>query len=170
MILCGDVVPTCDLGPRSLSAGVPQRSGDHYELLGVSAAATLEELRAAWRTLVRANHPDRVPAGEDRVTAADRTARINEAYRVLADPARRAAYDRSCLSPVTLYTPPPYVGSVHLGLAGMGRLAVGVGAALALILVGAVVGVSLLVGVGALMLPACGVWFLVDELDRTADA
>jgi hypothetical protein len=59
----------------------------HYDVLGVSRRASAEEVRAAYRAKARDHHPD---AGGD--PAAMR--RLNAAWRVLGDPARRAAYDR----------------------------------------------------------------------------
>ncbi|MEO6126280.1 MAG: J domain-containing protein [Ilumatobacteraceae bacterium] len=61
---------------------------DHYERLGVSFGATREEIRVAYRRLARQHHPDR--NGD---ASAVRMAQINEAWRVLSDPARRAVYD-----------------------------------------------------------------------------
>ena len=61
---------------------------NHYERLGVSRAATPDELRAAYRRAARDAHPDR---NGDR--SADDMAQVNEAWRVLGDPARRRAYD-----------------------------------------------------------------------------
>jgi DnaJ domain len=59
----------------------------HYEVLGVPSGASPEAIREAYRRLAREHHPDRAVAGDDRMSA------INEAYRVLNDPARRAVYD-----------------------------------------------------------------------------
>jgi hypothetical protein len=64
-------------------------AGTLYEVLGVAASASAEALRAAHRERVRRLHPD-VASGD---AAAMRT--INEAWAVLSDPQRRAAYDRS---------------------------------------------------------------------------
>ncbi|HRE03681.1 MAG TPA: J domain-containing protein [Ilumatobacteraceae bacterium] len=61
---------------------------DHYAVLGVAATASRDEIRDAYRRLARQHHPD--TGGEH---AATRMAEINEAYRVLHDPARRALYD-----------------------------------------------------------------------------
>ena len=61
-----------------------------YEVLGVPPSATAEEIRAAYRRLTLAYHPDRNPAPQ----ASDWMAQINRAYAVLSDPAQRAAYDR----------------------------------------------------------------------------
>lgn len=76
--------------------GAPPAS--HYDVLGVSRGANAAEIRAAYRELARRLHPDRVAAGSaDAAPAAgDRSmSAVNEAYRVLSDPARRVVYDRS---------------------------------------------------------------------------
>jgi curved DNA-binding protein CbpA len=67
---------------------------DHYQLLGVAPGASREEIAQAWRRRARAEHPDRQPS-ETGDEAAGRFRILAEAYRVLSDPARRAAYDRS---------------------------------------------------------------------------
>ena len=65
---------------------------DLYELLGVPRRASREEIAQAWRRRARAEHPDSRP----RDTAAPGRFRVlAEAYQVLSDPARRAAYDRA---------------------------------------------------------------------------
>src|SRR5437762_13280465 len=53
-----------------------------------------EELDAAYRSLQRVVHPDRYAAAGDaeRRVALESSARVNEAYRVLKDPVRRAPY------------------------------------------------------------------------------
>ena len=65
---------------------------DLYALLGVSRGATTAELRRAYRRLALAHHPDRAGAA-----SAPLFARIAEAYRMLADPTARAAYDAHLL-------------------------------------------------------------------------
>ena len=65
----------------------------HYEVLGISRDASAAQVREAYRRLARVHHPDRVQAGSA-ASAASMPA-INEAYRVLNDPARRAVYDAS---------------------------------------------------------------------------
>jgi hypothetical protein len=67
----------------------------HYEELGVPPTATPAEIRAAYVALAREHHPDRL-GGRAEVVRADsaaRMARVNAAWTVLSDPARRAAYD-----------------------------------------------------------------------------
>ncbi|WP_322818127.1 pentapeptide repeat-containing protein [Tepidiforma sp.] len=64
---------------------------DYYAELEVSASASFEEVRAAYRRLAREHHPDVNSSAE----AAVRMRRINEAWEVLRDPVRRAEYDRS---------------------------------------------------------------------------
>lgn len=69
--------------------------GHYYGVLGLDRTATDEQVRAAYRDLAKAFHPDRFASAPDAVrTHANRTmAEINEAYRTLGDPRRRAAYD-----------------------------------------------------------------------------
>lgn len=62
---------------------------DYYRILGVSSDAEGEVISAAYRALMKKYHPDK--NGSD---AGDTRARqINEAYSILSDPAKRAAYD-----------------------------------------------------------------------------
>jgi molecular chaperone DnaJ len=65
----------------------------HYERLGVKPSASVEEIRRAYRNLARVHHPD--TAGS--ISGVDMAA-VNEAWRVLSDPARRAVYDASLRS------------------------------------------------------------------------
>ena len=64
---------------------------DYYAILQVHTGATKEVIDAAYRKLATKYHPD-VNTSLD---AASRMKQLNEAYEVLSDPARRAAYDRS---------------------------------------------------------------------------
>jgi len=66
----------------------------HYDVLGVAPTARVDEIREAYRRLAREHHPDRTAASGSAVGAVSMSA-INEAYRVLNDPARRAVYDAS---------------------------------------------------------------------------
>lgn len=67
---------------------MPRR--DHYAVLGVAASATHAQIRAAFRRLARAHHPD-ANAG---VTDDQRSFKsVARAWEVLGDPARRRAYD-----------------------------------------------------------------------------
>ncbi len=68
---------------------------DHYLTLGVSDDATAGDLRAAYRALAQRLHPDRVADPSKRAEAAARMAAVNEAWHVLGDIDRRAAYDLS---------------------------------------------------------------------------
>src|SRR5664280_1509992 len=61
---------------------------DPYEVLQVQPSAEAEVVRAAYRVLARKYHPD---LGGD----ATRMVALNDAWDVLGDPARRAAYDAS---------------------------------------------------------------------------
>jgi molecular chaperone DnaJ len=65
---------------------------DYYEILGVDRNATEQELKSAYRRLAMQHHPDRNPDRKDEAT--EKFKEITEAYSVLADPQKRAAYDR----------------------------------------------------------------------------
>jgi hypothetical protein len=67
---------------------------DYYAILGLPPAANQAEIRAAYRKLALAHHPDVSSGGRERDTANDTMSQINEAYEALSDPKRRAAYDR----------------------------------------------------------------------------
>lgn len=63
----------------------------YYETLGVSRAASDGELKSAFRKLAMQWHPDRNPGDKD---CESKFKEINEAYDVLKDSEKRAAYDR----------------------------------------------------------------------------
>lgn len=64
---------------------------DYYETLGVQRNATEQDLKSAFRRLAKEHHPDRNPGD----TAAEQKFKeLNEAYEVLKDPQKRAAYDQ----------------------------------------------------------------------------
>jgi len=63
---------------------------DPYEALGLTKAATADEIKKAHRKLVRSSHPDLHP---DDPGAEDRFKAISAAYEVLKDPETRARYD-----------------------------------------------------------------------------
>ena len=63
---------------------------DYYQVLGVERQAEAAEIKKAYRRLVRKHHPDVSKAADAQV----RMQEINEAWEVLQDPEKRAAYDR----------------------------------------------------------------------------
>jgi len=63
---------------------------DYYEILGVSRDASSEDVKSAFRNLARKWHPDVNKAPE----AEEKFKEINEAYAILSDAEKRAAYDR----------------------------------------------------------------------------
>lgn len=118
---------------------------NHYDTLGVQPDAPAVEIREAYRRLARRHHPDR---GDQDAAA---MATINEAYRVLGDPGRRAVYDagrRGSAAPMSAgvrTTSPPPAATVHLraGTTGPARypwkLVIGMAAVgVAIVLTGAI--------------------------------
>src|SRR5579871_2348375 len=64
---------------------------DYYEVLGLSKGASAEDLKKAYRKMAMQYHPDRNPGDS---TADEKFREVNEAYDVLKDEQKRAAYDR----------------------------------------------------------------------------
>jgi len=64
---------------------------DYYEVLGVSREADEKELKSAYRKLAKQYHPDANPGDQ---TAEAKFKEISEAYDVLKDPQKRAAYNQ----------------------------------------------------------------------------
>ena len=64
---------------------------DFYEILGVQRTVTEVELKSAFRKAAMQCHPDRNPGDK---AAEARFKEVNEAYQILSDGQKRAAYDR----------------------------------------------------------------------------
>jgi molecular chaperone DnaJ len=64
---------------------------DYYEVLGVSRQASDEDIKKAYRKLAMQHHPDRNP---DNAKAEEKFKEAKEAYEVLCDSDKRAAYER----------------------------------------------------------------------------
>lgn len=64
---------------------------DYYEVLGVARTASEQEIKSSYRKLALQYHPDRNPNNPD---AEEKFKECSEAYAVLADADKRAAYDR----------------------------------------------------------------------------
>ena len=63
---------------------------DYYEVLGVEKGADDATIKRAFKKLAIKYHPDRNKAAD----AGEKFREINEAYQVLSDPQKRAAYDQ----------------------------------------------------------------------------
>lgn len=64
---------------------------DYYNLLGVEKTASAEDIKKAYRKMAMQYHPDKNPGNKE---AEAKFKEINEAYEVLKDEQKRAAYDR----------------------------------------------------------------------------
>jgi len=69
----------------------PVSKRDYYEVLGVGRDADESAIKSAYRKLALQHHPDRNP---DDPAAEEKFKEASEAYSVLSDPQKRAAYDR----------------------------------------------------------------------------
>jgi curved DNA-binding protein len=78
---------------------------DYYEILGVGRAADADEVKRAYRKLARKFHPD---VSKER-NAEEKFKEVQEAYEVLRDPEKRAAYDQlgRDYRPGQQFRPPP---------------------------------------------------------------
>lgn len=65
---------------------------DYYDVLGIDRRSSDQELKSAYRKLALQHHPDRNP--DNKEASEEKFKEITEAYSVLADPQKRAAYDR----------------------------------------------------------------------------
>ena len=73
-------------------------SENFYNILGVSAKSTKDEIKKAYRVLQMKHHPDRNKGSSDTILM---TQKINEAYETLGDEQNRAEYDNSLSNPFT---------------------------------------------------------------------
>src|SRR3974377_1061843 len=74
-----------------MSSNTTVAKADYYEVLGVSRDAGDQELKSAYRKQAMKYHPDRNPGDH---AAEEKFKQASEAYQVLSDADKRAAYDR----------------------------------------------------------------------------
>ena len=94
---------------------MPAEFKDYYRVLGVSAKATDEDIKKAFRSLARKYHPD---VAKDKKSAEEKFKEINEANEVLSNPASRQKYDQlgsNWKSEAQSHHPPRHTGSQSNG-------------------------------------------------------
>jgi molecular chaperone DnaJ len=64
---------------------------DYYDILGLSKSASDSEIKSSYRKLAMKYHPDRNPGDKK---AEDKFKEVSEAYEVLKDPQKKAAYNQ----------------------------------------------------------------------------
>ena len=69
---------------------------DYYDILNISNQATEKEIKSAYRSLAKENHPDKYPGDK---TKEEHFKQINEAYEHLHDPQKKMQYDMFHTSP-----------------------------------------------------------------------
>jgi DnaJ-class molecular chaperone len=83
-----------------------------YETLELPKTAKPEQIKRAYRVLVKRFHPDLLPSGSNAQAEAEvRIRQVTAAYRVLSNPEKRSAYDAKVIKQRS-----PYNGEVKTGI------------------------------------------------------
>src|SRR5438874_8895151 len=93
---------------RYCSGAEPAMRMDYYAELGVDRTATPQEIRQAYRRLVRLVHPDHCDDEALRPLADQRMKRLNGILEALMDPAERARYDYALAGRMVIALPLPH--------------------------------------------------------------
>lgn len=86
---------------------------NYYEILGVSAEATMEEIKKSFRNLALKYHPDKNKNSEE---SKQKFMKIVEAYEVLSNDQARKTYDSSTMykpGPAPRWTPPADFSTIY---------------------------------------------------------
>jgi len=98
-VICWSCEREAGVGPACPACGAlqpPDEAADHFTVLGLPAsyAVDIEAAEGAYKRLSRQVHPDRFATADPRARRASlaRTVQLNDAWRTLKDPVRRATY------------------------------------------------------------------------------
>lgn len=83
-----------DLLRQAEAAQKQSKQKDYYKILGISRKANTKEIKKAYRELALQWHPDKHSGEEEKVKAEKQFQLVAEAYEILSDKEKRAAYDR----------------------------------------------------------------------------
>jgi curved DNA-binding protein CbpA len=86
------------------------RDVNFYQVLGIAPSAGAEDIRSAYRELVKKHHPDLFSDAREKSAATEKLRQINEAYAVLGNPERRERYDKEFLQPAQSRPRSPVAG------------------------------------------------------------
>lgn len=84
---------------------------DYYKVIEVDRKASIEVIEKAYRTLVKKYHPDKL-ADSKKDWANKKMSELNNAYRVLKDPASRHEYDKSIATIYNIFLNEGLIGVV----------------------------------------------------------
>merc|ERR1719330_1024286 len=90
--MAGSESGTRSTGDGEKATGESISGGTYYQMLGVTPAATPDDIKLQYRKLALRLHPDK---NRDDPNATERFQELQEAYEVLSDAERRAAYDQN---------------------------------------------------------------------------
>jgi preprotein translocase subunit Sec63 len=126
----------------------------HYEVLGVTPDASMDEIRARYLALARSAHPDVQSNAEAREGAEDAMRTINAAWAALSD-SDEPSFDERDDRPITSTRLPGW-----LVMAPPGLLISGFGS----VVLGSMGGIAILVEVGIFSMVAAGLFFLLAPI------
>ena len=95
---------------------------NYYEILGVGMYATTEEIRQAYRERIKKLHPDKFTDPKKKLDFQEQCKRVNEAYGVLKDGAKRVQYNEILMNPCPSVSNNVYTNGTHSNTNPQGQI------------------------------------------------